>query len=77
MLIGAWNPMICPIWGFRYHGAQICAISAEVTGMQRWVHETKFTANGGCGYVQKPTWMIECGNFARFFGPFSTPLSNF
>lgn len=49
------------IFDSLYHGAQMVSISAEVTGLQRWVHETKFSANGGCGYVQKPTWMIDHG----------------
>lgn len=62
MLAYTTNTLACverssDLFNSMYHGVQMCAVPAEAIGLERWLHETKFA--GGCGFVQKPKWMVE------------------
>lgn len=39
-----------------YNGCQLYGINAHVPDLGRWLSDTKFSANGGCGYVRRPGW---------------------
>eukprot|EP00300_Choanocystis_sp_HF-7_P004974 c13810_g1_i2.p1 GENE.c13810_g1_i2~~c13810_g1_i2.p1 ORF type:complete len:844 (+),score=164.53 c13810_g1_i2:113-2644(+) len=39
-------------------GAQIVAMNWQTPGVPMWVYKGFFLANGGCGYIRKPLWMM-------------------
>eukprot|EP00300_Choanocystis_sp_HF-7_P030228 c39011_g1_i1.p1 GENE.c39011_g1_i1~~c39011_g1_i1.p1 ORF type:complete len:724 (-),score=121.50 c39011_g1_i1:54-2225(-) len=39
-------------------GAQLVAINWQTPGIPLWVYNGFFMANGGCGFVHKPSWML-------------------
>lgn len=60
----ATNTLVClessgNLFASMYTGAQLCAVQATDTDLGTWVHRSKFAANGGCGYILKPGWMLD------------------
>ncbi|KAI3939091.1 hypothetical protein MKX01_001959 [Papaver californicum] len=52
-----YNPLI----GWM-HGAQMVAFSMQGYGRSLWVMQGLFKANGGCGYVKKPDFLMKGGH---------------
>lgn len=44
------------------HGAQMVAINMQGYGKHLWLAQGFFKANGGCGYVKKPTFLLPEGS---------------
>ncbi|KAH9288012.1 hypothetical protein KI387_032129, partial [Taxus chinensis] len=44
------------------HGAQMVAINMQGYGRHLWLAHGFFRANGGCGYVKKPTFFLSSAN---------------
>ncbi|KAH9609733.1 hypothetical protein KSS87_012723 [Heliosperma pusillum] len=53
------------------HGAQMVAFNMQGYGRFLWQMQGMFRANGGCGYVKKPEFLI---NGEQFIDPKSLPL---
>lgn len=58
------NTLVClestsNLFASMYTGAQLCAVQATDTDLGSWVQRSKFSANGGCGYILKPGWMLD------------------
>ncbi|KAK4377487.1 hypothetical protein RND71_003783 [Anisodus tanguticus] len=51
-----YNPLIG--W---LHGAQMVAFNMQGHGMPLWLMQAMFRANGGCGYVKKPEFLLKSG----------------
>ncbi|GAX80739.1 hypothetical protein CEUSTIGMA_g8174.t1 [Chlamydomonas eustigma] len=49
-----YNP--CVAWNL---GASCVALNWQRWDKAMWINEGKFMDNGGCGYVKKPSWMLE------------------
>ncbi|XP_052180347.1 phosphoinositide phospholipase C 2-like isoform X2 [Diospyros lotus] len=47
-----------PITGWM-HGAQMVAFNMQGYGKYLWIMQGMFRANGGCGYVKKPEFMLD------------------
>jgi phosphatidylinositol phospholipase C delta len=54
-----------PLMGWRY-GAQMVAANMQGHGRKLWLTQGMFRANGGCGYVKKPDFMMNCD---KMFNP--------
>ncbi|KAG8390112.1 hypothetical protein BUALT_Bualt01G0049700 [Buddleja alternifolia] len=54
-----YNPLI----GWM-HGAQMVAFNMQGYGRSLWLMHGMFKANGGCGYVKKPDFLLKSGNEA-------------
>lgn len=59
-----YNPLI----GWM-HGAQMVAFNMQGYGRSLWVMHGMFKANGGCGYVKKPDFLLKFGENNEVFDP--------
>ncbi|XP_065868040.1 phosphoinositide phospholipase C 2-like [Euphorbia lathyris] len=59
-----YNPLIA--W---MHGAQMVAFNMQGHGKSLWLMHGMFKANGGCGYVKKPSFLLESGSQGEVFDP--------
>eukprot|EP00250_Pteridium_aquilinum_P034375 c7499_g1_i1 orf=528-2273(+) len=61
-----YNPILA--WA---HGAQMVAANMQGYGRHLWVAQGFFRANGGCGYVKKPSFLLQKGpgSFVNMFDP--------
>uniref|UniRef100_A0A2P2LQJ2 Phosphoinositide phospholipase C n=1 Tax=Rhizophora mucronata TaxID=61149 RepID=A0A2P2LQJ2_RHIMU len=62
-----YNPMI----GWM-HGAQMVAFNMQGHGRSLWLMQGMFRANGGCGYVKKPDFLLRLGPGGEVFDPRAT-----
>ncbi|XP_071720152.1 phosphoinositide phospholipase C 2-like isoform X2 [Rutidosis leptorrhynchoides] len=62
-----YNPLI----GWT-HGAQMVAFNMQTHGRSLWLMQGMFRANGGCGYVKKPDFLLENGDVDKIFDPKAT-----
>ncbi|XP_054797408.1 LOW QUALITY PROTEIN: phosphoinositide phospholipase C 2-like [Prosopis cineraria] len=62
-----YNPLI----GWM-HGAQMVAFNMQGYGRSLWVMQGMFKANGGCGYVKKPDFLLKTFPNNEFFDPKAT-----
>ncbi|XP_048139386.1 phosphoinositide phospholipase C 2-like isoform X3 [Rhodamnia argentea] len=62
-----YNPMI----GWWY-GAQMVALNMQGHGKSLWLMHGMFRANGGCGYVKKPEFLMTSGADNEVFDPKAT-----
>ncbi|KAF2291649.1 hypothetical protein GH714_027822 [Hevea brasiliensis] len=51
------------------HGAQMVAFNMQGYGKYLWVMHGMFKANGGCGYVKKPDFLLRLGPNNKVFDP--------
>ncbi|KAL2526528.1 Phosphoinositide phospholipase C 2 [Abeliophyllum distichum] len=59
-----YNPLIA--W---MHGAQMVAFNMQGYGRSLWTMHGMFRANGGCGYVKKPDFLLRDGPRNEVFDP--------
>ncbi|XP_020225372.1 phosphoinositide phospholipase C 2 [Cajanus cajan] len=59
-----YNPLI----GWM-HGAQMVAFNMQGYGRSLWLMHGMFKANGGCGYVKKPDFLLKTGPNNEVFDP--------
>ncbi|KAL1825208.1 hypothetical protein DCAR_0313341 [Daucus carota subsp. sativus] len=59
-----YNPLIA--WT---HGAQMVAFNMQGYGRSLWLMQGMFRANGGCGYVKKPDFLLKAGPHNEVFDP--------
>ncbi|KAL9418591.1 hypothetical protein AB3S75_036530 [Citrus x aurantiifolia] len=59
-----YNPLIG--WS---HGAQMVAFNMQGYGRSLWLMHGMFKANGGCGYVKKPNFLLQTGPHNEVFDP--------
>ncbi|KAK9186620.1 hypothetical protein WN944_018008 [Citrus x changshan-huyou] len=59
-----YNPLIG--WS---HGAQMVAFNMQGHGRSLWLMHGMFKANGGCGYVKKPNFLLQTGPHNEVFDP--------
>ncbi|XP_073293132.1 phosphoinositide phospholipase C 2-like [Primulina huaijiensis] len=59
-----YNPLI----GWM-HGAQMVAFNMQGYGRSLWLMHGMFKANGGCGYVKKPDFLLKAGPDGKVFEP--------
>ncbi|XP_057979685.1 phosphoinositide phospholipase C 2-like [Malania oleifera] len=59
-----YNPLI----GWM-HGAQMVAFNMQGYGRSLWLMQGMFKANGGCGYVKKPDFLLNAGPNNEIFDP--------
>ncbi|KAE9596197.1 hypothetical protein Lal_00048752 [Lupinus albus] len=59
-----YNPLI----GWM-HGAQMVAFNMQGYGRPLWLMHGMFKANGGCGYVKKPDYLVKTGPNNEVFDP--------
>ncbi|KAK1377426.1 Phosphoinositide phospholipase C [Heracleum sosnowskyi] len=59
-----YNPLI----GWM-HGAQLIAFNMQGHGRPLWLMQGLFRANGGCGYVKKPDFLLQDGLDNEVFDP--------
>ncbi|GLT89185.1 hypothetical protein SLE2022_071800 [Rubroshorea leprosula] len=59
-----YNPMI----GWM-HGAQMVAFNMQGHGRSLWLMHGMFKANGGCGYVKKPDFLLKADSNGEVFDP--------
>ncbi|KAL0426246.1 UNVERIFIED_CONTAM: Phosphoinositide phospholipase C 2 [Sesamum latifolium] len=59
-----YNPLI----GWM-HGAQMVAFNMQGHGRSLWLMQGLFRANGGCGYVKKPDFLLKLGPDDEVFDP--------
>ncbi|KAL8504805.1 hypothetical protein ACS0TY_016119 [Phlomoides rotata] len=57
-----------PIIGWM-HGAQMVAFNMQGHGRSLWLMQGMFRANGGCGYVKKPDFLLKIGPNNEVFDP--------
>ncbi|CAL5322699.1 unnamed protein product [Camellia sinensis] len=62
-----YNPLI----GWM-HGAQMVAFNMQGYGRSLWMMHGMFRANGGCGYVKKPDFLLKVGPNNEVFDPKAT-----
>ncbi|GKU93376.1 hypothetical protein SLEP1_g6971 [Rubroshorea leprosula] len=58
----------CPFIGWM-HGAQMVAFNMQGHGKHLWAMQGMFKANGGCGYVKKPDFLLDRGPSNEVFNP--------
>uniref|UniRef100_A0A7N0U3S9 Phosphoinositide phospholipase C n=1 Tax=Kalanchoe fedtschenkoi TaxID=63787 RepID=A0A7N0U3S9_KALFE len=51
------------------HGAQMVAFNMQGYGRYLWLMHGMFRANGGCGYVKKPDFLMSTGSDNQVFDP--------
>ncbi|XP_002525652.3 phosphoinositide phospholipase C 4 [Ricinus communis] len=51
------------------HGAQMVALNMQGYGKPLWLMHGMFRANGGCGYVKKPDFLMNVGPENQVFNP--------
>nr|KAJ0194288.1 hypothetical protein LSAT_V11C800394360 [Lactuca sativa] len=54
------------------HGAQMVAFNMQGYGRSLWMMHGMFRANGGCGYVRKPDFLMQKGPNGEVFDPKAT-----
>uniref|UniRef100_A0A7N0THH3 Phosphoinositide phospholipase C n=1 Tax=Kalanchoe fedtschenkoi TaxID=63787 RepID=A0A7N0THH3_KALFE len=59
-----YNPLIA--W---MHGAQMVAFNMQGYGRSLWLMHGMFKANGGCGYIKKPDFLLKVGPHNEVFDP--------
>ncbi|XP_058075013.1 phosphoinositide phospholipase C 6-like isoform X2 [Magnolia sinica] len=59
-----YNPLVA--WA---HGVQMVAFNMQGYGKSLWLMHGFFRANGGCGYVKKPDFLMENGPHNQVFDP--------
>ncbi|KAL1823889.1 hypothetical protein ACET3Z_010667 [Daucus carota] len=59
-----YNPLIA--WT---HGAQMVAFNMQGYGRSLWLMHGMFRANGGCGYIKKPDFLLKAGPDNEIFDP--------
>lgn len=59
-----YNPLIG--WS---HGAQMVAFNMQGYGRSLWLMQGMFRANGGCGYIKKPDFLLKSGPLNDLFDP--------
>ncbi|XP_062155489.1 phosphoinositide phospholipase C 2-like [Alnus glutinosa] len=59
-----YNPLI----GWT-HGAQMVAFNMQGHGRSLWLMNGMFKANGGCGYIKKPDFLLKTGPHEEVFDP--------
>ncbi|KAG8380819.1 hypothetical protein BUALT_Bualt06G0056100 [Buddleja alternifolia] len=59
-----YNPLI----GWM-HGAQMVAFNMQGYGRSLWLMHGMFRANGGCGYVKKPKFLLKADSYGEVFDP--------
>ncbi|KAK1322575.1 Phosphoinositide phospholipase C 2 [Acorus calamus] len=57
-----------PLIGWM-HGAQMVALNMQGFGKSLWLMHGKFRANGGCGYVKKPDFLLKEDENGHVFDP--------
>ncbi|KAK7281149.1 hypothetical protein RIF29_08875 [Crotalaria pallida] len=57
-----------PHIGWTY-GAQMVALNMQGHGKSLWYMQGMFSANGGCGYVKKPEFLLQKGPHNEVFDP--------
>ena len=57
-----------PLIGWT-HGAQMVAFNMQGYGRYLWLMHGMFRANGGCGYVKKPDFLMNVGPNNQVFNP--------
>ncbi|KAL0740133.1 hypothetical protein Bca4012_081646 [Brassica carinata] len=57
-----------PLSGWT-HGAQMIAFNMQGYGKSLWLMHGMFRANGGCGYVKKPNFLMKKGFHEEVFDP--------
>ncbi|KAK1271579.1 Phosphoinositide phospholipase C 2 [Acorus gramineus] len=57
-----------PLIGWM-HGAQMVALNMQGFGRSLWLMHGKFRANGGCGYVKKPDFLLKEDENGHVFDP--------
>ncbi|XP_013747362.2 phosphoinositide phospholipase C 6-like [Brassica napus] len=57
-----------PLIGWT-HGAQMIAFNMQGYGKSLWLMHGMFRANGGCGYVKKPNFLMKKGFHEEVFDP--------
>ncbi|KAL2555666.1 Phosphoinositide phospholipase C 2 [Forsythia ovata] len=57
-----------PLVGWM-HGAQMVAFNMQGYGRSLWLMHGMFRANGGCGYVKKPDFLVKAGPHNEVFDP--------
>ncbi|XP_019706020.1 phosphoinositide phospholipase C 4 isoform X2 [Elaeis guineensis] len=57
-----------PLPGWRY-GAQMVAFNMQGYGRSLWLMHGLFRANGGCGYVKKPDFLLKASPNDQVFDP--------
>ncbi|XP_022890021.1 phosphoinositide phospholipase C 2-like [Olea europaea var. sylvestris] len=57
-----------PLVGWM-HGAQMVAFNMQGYGRSLWLMHGMFRANGGCGYVKKPEFLLKAGPHNEVFDP--------
>ncbi|KAA8549413.1 hypothetical protein F0562_001114 [Nyssa sinensis] len=57
-----------PLVGWM-HGAQMVAFNMQGYGKYLWIMHGMFRANGGCGYVKKPGFLLDVGPNGEVFNP--------
>ncbi|KAJ4903944.1 Phosphoinositide phospholipase C 6 [Raphanus sativus] len=57
-----------PLIGWT-HGAQMIAFNMQGYGKSLWMMHGMFRANGGCGYVKKPNFLMKKGFHEAVFDP--------
>ncbi|XP_073036275.1 phosphoinositide phospholipase C 2-like isoform X2 [Primulina eburnea] len=51
------------------HGAQLVAFNMQGYGRALWLMHGMFRANGGCGYIKKPDFLLKDGSRGEVFDP--------
>ncbi|PIN03370.1 Phosphoinositide phospholipase C [Handroanthus impetiginosus] len=51
------------------HGAQMVALNMQGYGKSLWLMHGMFRANGGCGYVKKPDFLLKAASNSEVFDP--------
>ncbi|KAL9294156.1 Phosphoinositide phospholipase C 9 [Arabidopsis thaliana] len=51
------------------HGAQMIALSRQDDKEKLWLMQGMFRANGGCGYVKKPNFLLNASSSGVFYPP--------
>ncbi|KAK9755766.1 hypothetical protein RND81_01G048900 [Saponaria officinalis] len=64
ILSSNYNPLVC--WT---HGVQMVAFNMQGYGKYLWIMHGMFRANGGCGYVKKPDFLLNPGPKNEVFNP--------
>eukprot|EP00039_Didymoeca_costata_P026285 m.15522 g.15522 ORF g.15522 m.15522 type:complete len:418 (+) comp5423_c0_seq1:183-1436(+) len=52
----SFNPALC--W---YSGVQMCGVNLYANDLGTWINMTRFSANGGIGYLKRPGWQFGQG----------------
>ncbi|CAH9094151.1 unnamed protein product [Cuscuta europaea] len=56
------------------HGAQMVAFNMQGYGKYLWIMQGMFRANGCCGYLKKPAFLLGDGNYDEVFDPMALPV---